>query len=307
MRPPKTQRSALKYPLDALLGSPALVRLLRVLIYETKGPVSVTDAARMGGLSTVGARKALESLEKSGIANRVGTGRAQKYGIRDSSPYIVPLRQLFALEQQQYDDLILRLRQALEMPEVREAWIEQLPMDPGAALQVNVIADAKAVSWIGPELRTRIVETEKLFNLIIELSVLTRADAPIIPKGAIWLWGTNYASEIGRPPGAQSHAESADRSLRMAKAIAELIKADPSLIQRSLQHINRLLLEGQGTANSDIGEWRQLLETYSSVRLRELLVSRSSRADRLRRSAPFFAVLTPEERDKMMMAIETKR
>jgi hypothetical protein len=307
MRPPKTQRSTLRYPLDALLGSPALVRLTRVLTYEVRGPVGVTDAARMGGLSTAGARKALEHLEQAGIATRVGTGRAQKYGLRDASPYIEPLRQLFEQEQQQYDDLIQRLRQALEMPEVREAWVERLPMEPGEALQVDIIADAKAVPWLGPELRTRVVETEKLFNLIIELPVFTRADAPVIPQGAILLWGAGHATRADRGPGAQTHEESAERSLRMAEAIADLITADPSLIQRARQQTNRLLHEGQGTANSDIGEWRQLLETYSAERLRDLLVSRSSRADRLRRSSPFFAVLTPEERDRMMRELEAKR
>jgi hypothetical protein len=65
--------------------------------------------------------------------------------------------------------------------------------------------------------------------------------------------------------------------------------------------------EGQGTANSDIGEWRQLLEAYSPERLRELLVSKSSRADRLRRSSPFFAILTPDERDRMMKEMEQPR
>ncbi|MDZ4655000.1 MAG: hypothetical protein U1F44_03905 [Coriobacteriia bacterium] len=307
MRPPKTQRSSLRYRLDDLLGSPALIRLTRVLVHEVRGSVGVADAARMAGLSTAGARKALGSLERAGIATRVGTGRAQKYGLRDGSPYIGPLRQLFEQEQQQYDDLVQRLRQALEMPEVREAWVERLPIEPGEALQVDVIAETKAITWIGPELRTRLVETEKRFNLIIELAIFTRADAPVMPEGAIPLWGAGDAIRADRAPGAQTRAESAERSLRMAEAVAELIKADPSLIQRAWQQTNRLLHEGQGTADSDIGEWRQLLEAYSTERLRDLLVSRSSRADRLRRSSPFFAVLTPQERDRMMKEIEAKR
>jgi hypothetical protein len=107
--------------------------------------------------------------------------------------------------------------------------------------------------------------------------------------------------------GAQTHSESEERSLRMSRALAELIRTDPSLVQRALQYTNRLLREGQGTANSDIGEWRQLLEAYSPERLRELLVSKSSRADRLRRSSPFFAILTPDERDRMMKEMEQPR
>lgn len=107
-----------------------------------------------------------------------------------------------------------------------------------------------------------------------------------------------------RPPGAKTIAESDERSLRMARGITELIKSDPSLIRRALHHLNRLLHEGQGTANGDLGEWRQLIETYSPERLRELLVSKSSRAERLRRSSPFFAVLTPDERDRVVRDVE---
>ncbi|MDP2401686.1 MAG: hypothetical protein Q8M66_06880 [Actinomycetota bacterium] len=59
-------------------------------------------------------------------------------------------------------------------------------------------------------------------------------------------------------------------------------------------------------ATGDIAEWRQLLETYSPERLRDLLVSRSSRAERLRRSSPFFAVLTPDERDRVVQAPEPR-
>lgn len=307
MRPPKIQRSTLRYPLDDLLGSPALIRLMRVLVHEVRGPVGVTEASRMAGLSTAGARKALERLEQAGMAARVGTGRAQKYGLREGSPYIAPLCQLFQQEQQQYDDLIQRLRQALEMPEVREAWVERFPVEPGTALQVDIIAETTALTWIGPELRTRLVETEKKFNLIIELAVYTRADAPVIPEEAVLLWGTGDIVKVDRVRGAQTLAESAARSFGMAQVIAELIKTNPSLIQRALQHTNRLLHEGQGTANSDIGEWRQLLETYSAERLRNLLVSQSSRAERLRRSSPFFAVLTPEERDRMLREFETRQ
>lgn len=307
MRSPRIQRSALRYPLDDLLGSPALVRLIRVLVHDVAGPVSVTDAAKMAGLSTTGARKALETLERLGIAVRVGTGRAQKYGPKEGNPYSDLLRQLFEQEQQQHEDLIRQLRQAIAMPEVRDAWLADLPGESEQTLDLNVVAETKAVSWIGPELRTRLIEMERRLDLIIELAVFTRADSPGVPEDAIVLWGPGDITKTDRPPGVQTHAESAERSLRMAQAIAEMIKTDPSLARRALQYTNRLLREGQGTAHSDIGEWRQLLETYSPERLRDLLVSKSSRAERLRRSSPFFAVLTPDERDRMLGDMEQSK
>lgn len=307
MRPPTTQRSHLRYPLDLILGSPALVRLTRVLVHEVRTPLGVTDAARMAGLSPAGARKALENLEQAGIARRVGSGRAQKYGLAEASPFVGSLRQLFEREEEEYDDLIAYLKQAVDLPEVHDAWVEGLPIDSGTTLQVDAVVDTKAVSWIGDELRTRLAETETRFNIIVDTAVFTRADALEWPDGAIALRGVGDTSRTVRSLGAQSHAESEGRSLRMSQGVAELVKTDPSLIQRALQHTKRLLQEGQGTANSDLGEWRQLLETYSAERLRDLLVSSSSRAERLRRSSPFFAVLTAEERDRMMQSAEAKR
>ena len=93
----------------------------------------------------------------------------------------------------------------------------------------------------------------------------------------------------------------------LAQAVSDLVRKDPSLVSRTLRYLDKLLREGQGTANADLREWKQLLETYSTGRLRDLLLSDSSRARRLRRSMPFLAVLTPDERDKVFGRVETRR
>lgn len=93
----------------------------------------------------------------------------------------------------------------------------------------------------------------------------------------------------------------------MARAVAELIRSDPSLTRRAAHHLSRLAEEGHGTAAGDVLEWRQLLETYAPERLRKFLVSDSSRAQRLRQSSPFLAVLSPQERDRLMGVMEKLR
>lgn len=307
MRPPRVQRSSLEYPLDVMLGSAAHVRLMRVVLYEVGGPVSVTDAARMAGLSTTGARKAFEVLAGLGVVVRVGTGRAQKYGPTEDGPFASLLNQLFQQERRQYEELLRSLREAVAMPEVRSAWLRELPGADERTLELDVVAETKAFSWIGPELRTRLIPTEKRFDIIVEVNTFTQADGRQMPVDAVPIWGPTEVAAEDRSPGAQTHADSAERSWRTAQIIAEMMKSDPSLARRALQYTNMLLQEGQGTANSDLGEWRQLLETYSGERLRDLLVSRSSRADRLRRSSPFFAVLTADERDRVVEHLEGKR
>ncbi len=306
MRPPKIQRSNLRYPLDGVFGTPAMVRLIRVLVYDVNGPVGITEAAKMAGLTPAGTRKSMVILERLGVAIRVGTGRAQKFAPAKGNPYLPAFRELFTLEQNQHEELLQELRDVVGIPEIRDAWLRDLTAEPANDVELIVVAEARSITWVGPELRMRLASIEKRFNLLIELSVFTRADSPQVPNNAIILWGSAASNDIDRSPGIHTHAESEERSLRMARAIAELIKSDPSLIQRAIHYTNRLLHEGQGTANSDIGEWRQLLETYSPERLRKLLVSNSSRAERLRRSSPFFAILTPEERDRMLMLMEAK-
>lgn len=304
MRPPRERRSRFRFPLDEVLGTSALVRLIRVLVHEVGGPVSVTDAARMAGLSTAGARKALETLERLDVATRVGTGRAQKFGPRTTNPYLPLLHQLFQEEQERHDELIGEVRRAVNIPEIHDAWMTGAPDGSSQALHLEVIADTGALSWIGPELRTRLAETEKRFDLIVEIDVFTRADLLSAPEDAIRLSVSGMGSQAA-DPSTEDRAESDERSLRMARVIAGMIKSDPSLIRRALQHTNRLLHEGQGTATHDISEWRTLLQTYSPERVRDILVSRSSRAERLRRSSPFFGILTPEERDRVLREAES--
>ncbi|MHB0980476.1 MAG: winged helix-turn-helix domain-containing protein [Thermoleophilia bacterium] len=307
MRPITTQRNALRYPLDDVLGSEAHVRLIRVLVHEVDAPLGVSDAARLAGLTPAGARKALHRLEESGFVERVGSGRAQKYGLREHETAFKALGQLFAHEQQHYDDFIAGLRGAVALQELRAAWVERLPVGPKEPMEVAVVVEAGAIAWIREELRSRIIGLEKEFNLIIEVSVFTRADAPTPGPDALFLWGTESNSRSRERRGPQTHAEADERSLLMAQGVAELMRTDPSLIKRAEQHLDRLIREGQGTAGGDITEWRQLLQTYSPERLRDLLVSTSSRAVRLRQSSPFFAVLTADERDHLLAKIEKRR
>lgn len=304
MRDLREKRSNLRYPLDNILGSPGLVRLLRVLLHEAATTVGVADAARMAGLSHAGARKALVRLTSLGIAVQTGTGRALKFGPGKDHPFLHLLSLLFEKEQEHYENLIATLRQTLTIPEVFGAWIEKLPLDPGQALHLAVVTEPGAIGWIREELRNRIIETEKKYDLIIEMEIFTRADEPEIPEEAIALCvaGDEYnRNQLACEP---AQEESEQRSKKLAKAIAGLIQQDPSLLVRTRQYTNLLLHEDQGMASKDIAEWKQILENYSRDRIRDLLVSTSSRAIRLRRSLPFLAVLTHEERDRMLVQIE---
>lgn len=110
------------------------------------------------------------------------------------------------------------------------------------------------------------------------------------------------------PPGTgRTHREREIRALRMSHAIAELLEKDPSLARRAVRHIERVLRDDPGTAGQALEEWKAILSSYSLQRIREFLVAQSSRAERLRQSSPFFAVLTPEERDFVFEFVEAHK
>ncbi len=306
MRPIKSQRSALRYPLDGILGSEAQVRLLRVLINEVDGPLSVSEAARLAELTPAGARKALERLEEYGFVQRLGSGRAT-YEVSEQGVGAQALAQLFSQEQRRYDEFVASLRAAVSLAEVKVAWVEALPSGGKEPIQLSAVVDTNVIGWIGEELRSRLLGLEKQLNLMIEIAVFTRADTPEPAANAQLLWGTLESSVTPDHHQPMTHTAANDRALGMARVIADLIRSDPSMITRARQHVDRLLREGQGAASGDLAEWRQLLETYSPERVQDLVVATSSRGERLRQSSPFFAVLTPAERDRLMAEMEKRR
>ena len=107
--------------------------------------------------------------------------------------------------------------------------------------------------------------------------------------------------------GRLTHTEK-DRQLKeLSRKLAKAIEQDASLLKRAKEHVDRLLKKNQGTATRDIMEWRDILKMYSIQRLTRFLVSSGERANRLRQSNPFFAVLTPKEQALLLNEVETKR
>ena len=98
-----------------------------------------------------------------------------------------------------------------------------------------------------------------------------------------------------------------DRRLNvLSRKLAGAIEQDTSLLRRAKEHVDRMLREDQGTATRDLMEWRNILDKYSIQRLSRFLISSSKRANRLRQSNPFFAILNPDERSQLVNDLEGK-
>ena len=79
---------------------------------------------------------------------------------------------------------------------------------------------------------------------------------------------------------------------------------DTSLVRRAKERVQRMLRKDHGTATKDIEEWRDILGSYSIRRLSQFLISTTQRANRLRQSNPFFAILNTDELARLINDLE---
>jgi DNA-binding transcriptional ArsR family regulator len=119
MRPPARQFGVLAQPLDAILGAPARVRILRALD-QLEHPLSVVGLQAEAGLTHRGALNAVAALVATGIVAEEPIGRSSVYRLADNHPFAPALRQLFHAER--------RRRRAI--PDAVEGWAETVVPAP---------------------------------------------------------------------------------------------------------------------------------------------------------------------------------
>jgi predicted transcriptional regulator len=306
MRPVASEQNTLQNPLNELLGTAAHVRLLRVLANETDEPLTASDIAARAGLTTRGTRKALKRLLQSGFVLRVGGGRRHQYEINRSDKLIKAVLKLFQAEKNRYEALLNSIKKELEkpLPYPRSSWIQELPNEYGDPLVIGVLHETKRLANYIQRLRTQLNQVERNFDLTIEVYGYTKADVPSLSANEVTLlfgimpFPDKYSREMHAKP--LTHKEKDQHMLELSRKLAEYIEHDATLVRRAKEHVQRMLRKDHGSATKDIEEWRDILESYSIRRLSRFLTSTSERANRLRQSSPFFAILSPDERNQLL-------
>jgi predicted transcriptional regulator len=313
MRPIASEQDPLRYPLNEILGTRAQVRLLRVMATEVEGPLTVVDIAERSGLTVPGAQKALDKLFRSGFVSRVGGGRKHQYEIRRSDQLMQMIISLFQEEKSRYEQLFVALRKKIDRlsPPPKAVWIQAVPRVIDEPLRLGMFHESLYLNQCISQLRAELSRIEKDFDLTIELEGYTKADiADTELDGVDVIYGilpkTSNEDAQKQAKKALTHGEKNRQLEILSQSLANAIEKDPSLIKRAKDHIDRLLQEDQGMATEDIMEWRNILDSYSDQRLARFLTSSSERANRLRQSNPFFAVLNAAERARMTEALENQ-
>jgi len=275
---------------------------VRLLTDTIAGPVSASDAAKLTGLTLAGARKALNRLVTTGFVQRVGGRHSPLYGLSENEPITMMLRDLFKCESERYQSFLSRLKGALgELSEIRVAWIDSPPNEPGKPFHIGVLSDARSLTYLREQIRQRVAGVEKEYDVVIEIHTFSAADAPELD------WArTEILAGYVKPDRSVPGQIDGNRAARLSLEICKLLHEDSGLLRRAMKHLDVLLKEDQGSASHDLREWRDILSHYSRQRICDFMVSDTPRAQRLQRSSPFFAVLSADERDKLLNELEAK-
>ena len=323
MRQPTHRQSAIRNPLNHILGTESGVRILRVLS-QTRQPLSAADLARRTTLNPTGVRNTLQDLIREGILVQVGGGSRRLVHLRPDHPLAPALRRLFAAEAGRIDTLRKGIGKAaaeLATPP-RSVWLQGSiaeGTDKGDdTLIVGVLASAVDLESTVEALRERIADLEKQQDVTIEVRSFSTADLSTLSAeakneitSAMPLWGPHpeaFIHDHARRPrraSKETHAQLDARGLALAHGILRKLRADPSLIERTRRRLSARMRTASPGERKELEEWNRLLQSGSERRLRQVLADPGQRATRLRQTMPFLDVLTPEERDDVLESSTT--
>jgi predicted nucleotidyltransferase len=115
-------QSALRNPLNKILGSEAQIRVLRALIRHGEA-LSVPRVALDAGLSPQGVRNALEALTAAGVVATLGSGRTRLFRLDLRHPLAWQLESLFLAESDRVEKILTEINGAVQAKEIIGAWI----------------------------------------------------------------------------------------------------------------------------------------------------------------------------------------
>lgn len=315
MRPTTHPQSALRAPLNHLLGTEANVRILRVLAMA-RTPLGRSELARRAALQASGVRRTADRLAALGIVELVGAGPRQQIRWREEHPLAPLLRGLFEAESARTERLLTGLRHAAGamVPPPDAVWIEgafAVGADrPGDPLLVGVIARSRDADQAAQQLRENIAGLEREEDVTIELRTRSLADLQALRRAerealgrAIPVFGLPPEALMAEPKPAGgrrpqwTHADQDASALSLAAAVVAKLTEDPGLVDRAREHIARRLAEASSREQGELREWDLVLRTMSLPRLRRFLTDPGERATRLRQTLPFLGVLSQAERN----------
>jgi hypothetical protein len=260
-------------------------------------------------------------LVELGILENVGVGRRQLVSMRESHALAPAVKALFESERNVFAQFLDRLRTEVGelQPVPDSAWIEGPVVEGNDRLRDTIIiglfASSRNVDVIATELDSTTNDRLAEYDVIIEVNRWTAADLATVPRPQ-WSGEEEVISLLGPPPSSyvsqgnentgdrnqrsRTHHDLDRRALKIARAIADRLAEDPTLVRAACDFIERRVRGASPRERRDLDEWKKLLECMSVRQLRNFLVHTGERATRLRQSIPFVDVLSKDERRSIL-------
>ncbi len=314
MQPTASNQSSLRCPLNEVFGSKGQVRLLRVLAAEATGSLHPSEAAARAGMTESGARKILHRLTRTGLVERTGNGRKNRFVFCREGALAKELARLFEVERNRSEVLAQALRRTIrglsKPPEA--AWVQDFLAGWPDCQEVGVFDEAGLPAPLLEELREGLVRVEEEFEIVLEVrgfsmdeiasvdwskAMVLRGTPPGVESG-----GVEAAAVRGRDSGddpLSGNGKLNPESPEFSGALVALLEENLSVLRRARENVREKLDKREPGNGHDLWEWQKILDTYPFPRLLHFLESDSPRAVRLRECSPFPAVLSDEEKAQL--------
>lgn len=196
-------------PLDAVLGSPGMIRVLRVLVRHG-GQLPVARLVRDTRLSLPGTLKVLGALEALGVVRVVGSGRARLYDAVAAHPVVGMLEALFQSEAGYREQVIQAVKAAGDGLDLAALWmvgstarLDDRPSSDIDILMVSIAPDPSSRQNAAEILRTCLAGDAVLTGLRPSVIALTMSDigSLIVQEHLVWVTAKRDAKVLaGRTP-----------------------------------------------------------------------------------------------------------
>jgi len=318
---PRAQ-SALRTPLNEMLGAEANVRLLRVLA-NAGTPLGAGELSHRAELGRTGVYPVLAALERVGIIEFVGAGPTRQVELRRGHPLATPIVDLFHAETKRIESLIIELRKtfAKVASSVTSAWLnddpDRAPLGDPDMMTCFIVGEPRALPRVVDQVEDQLSGIEHAFQVHIELVPLSRSEM----QSRVSIESLEDVVLLAGVPPMALHAQAADRATRnqithgdhdrrarlLAEAIATKLRRDPSIVRRIKTNLVERMEKASEQERHEIKEWLRIVSTMSPAKLRRFLVDDSDRAVRLRQSLPALGLLTATERREILAGDRSTR
>jgi len=207
MTQPLATMSYLAQPLDLVLGSPGMVRVLRVLIRHG-GQLPMSRLVQDSRLSLPGTIKVLHHLEGLGVVKVAGGGRARLFQATVAHPVVGMLDVLFRSEAGYRERALNAVKRDGNSLALKALWLfgsvarfeDRLDSDIDL-IMVTDLAEPAAHEAVAAQFRARLSEDPELSGLKPSVMALTMADlvALVNTRHPIWVTAEREAKVLVGP------------------------------------------------------------------------------------------------------------